>query len=691
MSNILVTGGAGYLGSTLVPALLAAGHRVTVLDNFLFRQTSLNHVCHDPNFEVVKGDIRVDSILAPLLKTADIVIPLAALVGAPMCSADPVGARTINHDAILMMLGKLSREQRVLMPTTNSAYGSGDANNFCTEETPLRPISLYAREKVAVEDALMQRENAISLRLATVFGMSPRMRVDLLVNDFVHRAVHDRFVVLFEADFKRNYIHVRDVARAFMHGIERFDSMRGGIYNVGLSDANVSKRELCQRIQAAGARLRLHGRTHRQGPGPAQLHRLQREARGHRLRNVGLAGRRHRRTGQGLHDAEEHGSRQRLNRTAPGMKILYVQHDMLVWASARQWSYTTHLAYVEGLRAAGHEVLVLFTSCWAMARRIVGDHRFDQVWINDVTHVLGQRPAWEAPPPLGEPDFAWLATLAPVRVGIVMETLHYDAADYAEVPELARRVPLMQRAVLPHVSHFAVVDENDVRHVENMGARAMWTPPHVPLRCFRSVGPTLDRPAVFIGSAYQRRAKYAQHPRLRELLEFRASAEHATPWPAMFDELNNPVRQAMLAEPYQQAAYGQFVDASQSVRSQLFELYLDGLSGSLASVNLPSFVKTYAGRVIESMALGLPVVSWRIPGRPQTARLFRDGEQILLFDDDDPDRLADQLERLRFEPGFASRMGAAALANAREHHTSEHRVAQILDWIRHGMLPRHWG
>ena len=247
--NILVTGGAGYLGSTMVPDLLQLGHRVTVLDSFMYKQASLNHVCHHPNFSVVKGDIRIEGVMAPLLKKADIVIPLAALVGAPMCSQDPVGATTVNHDAIALMLKLLSRQQWVLMPTTNSAYGTGDTNNFCTEVSPLNPISLYAKEKVGIEKELLQRDNAISFRLATVFGMSPRMRIDLLVNDFTYRAVHDRFVVLFESSFKRNYVHVRDVSRVFQHAIANFDKMKGQIYNVGLSDANVSKRELCERIQ----------------------------------------------------------------------------------------------------------------------------------------------------------------------------------------------------------------------------------------------------------------------------------------------------------------------------------------------------------------------------------------------------------------------------------------------------------
>jgi nucleoside-diphosphate-sugar epimerase len=247
--NILVTGGAGYLGSIVVPDLLAEGHKVTVLDNFMYGQNSLAQVCSDPNFTVVRGDVRIKDTVRPLLAKADIVIPLAALVGAPICARDPIGAETTNHDAVLAMINGLSPAQRVIMPTTNSAYGSGDNDNYCTEESPLNPMSKYAIDKVKIEKALMENANAISFRLATVFGMAPRMRCDLLVNDFTYRALHDRFVVLFESSFKRNYIHVRDVSRVFLHGIDNFDAMKGQIYNVGLSDANVSKKELCERIK----------------------------------------------------------------------------------------------------------------------------------------------------------------------------------------------------------------------------------------------------------------------------------------------------------------------------------------------------------------------------------------------------------------------------------------------------------
>lgn len=245
MANILITGGAGYIGSVLVPELLQDGHNVTVLDNFIFGQSSLNHVCYHPNFRVYRGDVRIEADMLPLMKEADIIIPLAAYVGAPFCDRDPIGATTTNKDAIFMMMKYLDKDQVVIMPTTNSAYGTG---NFCTEESPLNPISRYAIDKVEVEKVLMNHSNATSLRLATVFGMSPRMRIDLLVNDMTYRAVYDGFVVLFESHFKRNYIHVRDVVYAFKMAINQ-KTMRGQIYNVGLSSANVSKRELCDIIK----------------------------------------------------------------------------------------------------------------------------------------------------------------------------------------------------------------------------------------------------------------------------------------------------------------------------------------------------------------------------------------------------------------------------------------------------------
>ena len=247
--KILVTGGGGYIGSIFIPILLEKGYHVTAFDNFMYKQNSLNHVCYHDNFEIVRGDIRDQDALTPLLAEADCVIPLAALVGAPLCKKDPFTATAVNRDATIRLIKRLSPSQMVIMPTTNSAYGTGDQNNFCTEKTPLSPISQYAAEKVEVEQELMKLPNAISFRLATVFGMSPRMRTDLLVNDFVYRAVYDRSVLLFESHFKRNYIHVRDVARAFIHAIMHFNTMKGEIYNVGLSDANLSKKELCEKIQ----------------------------------------------------------------------------------------------------------------------------------------------------------------------------------------------------------------------------------------------------------------------------------------------------------------------------------------------------------------------------------------------------------------------------------------------------------
>ncbi|WP_413173116.1 NAD-dependent epimerase/dehydratase family protein [Anabaena azotica] len=247
--KILITGGAGYIGSVLTPTLLSQGYEVTVLDNFIFHQHSLADCCHYDGFQIVRGDCREEDTIKTLLKDADVIIPLAALVGAPLCKNDKIGTQTINSDAVKMLCRLASKEQRILMPVTNSGYGIGEAGKYCTEDSPLRPISLYGVTKVEAEKAVLERENSITFRLATVFGMSPRMRVDLLVNDFVYRALHDRAVVIFEGHFKRNYIHIRDVAKVFLHGIKNFETMKSKPYNVGLDDANLSKLELCAEIK----------------------------------------------------------------------------------------------------------------------------------------------------------------------------------------------------------------------------------------------------------------------------------------------------------------------------------------------------------------------------------------------------------------------------------------------------------
>jgi len=247
--NILVTGAAGYLGSIMVPGLLEQGHEVTALDNFMYNQASLLDCCYRSKLEVVRGDVRDRTLVSELLKKADVVIPLACFTGAPLCSKDPAGARSVNLDAIKLLTELCSRNQTIIFPTTNSGYGIGKDGILCTEETPLNPISIYGKLKAEAEKIVLDFGNSITLRLATVFGISPRMRLDLLVNDFTYRAVNDRFLVLFEAHFKRNYIHVRDISKAFIHCINNFNSMKGEAYNVGLSDANLSKLELCVEIR----------------------------------------------------------------------------------------------------------------------------------------------------------------------------------------------------------------------------------------------------------------------------------------------------------------------------------------------------------------------------------------------------------------------------------------------------------
>lgn len=245
----LLLGGAGYIGSILTEFLLREKYKVTVLDNFMYEQNTLASYCSNNFFSIIKEDIRNISNLKKIIKDYDLIIPLAALVGAPLCNFKKEEAESINLKAQLNLFKIISKNQIIIMPTTNSAYGKGDINNFCDENSKLNPLSTYAKHKVEVEKELLQRENVISFRLATVFGMSPRMRLDLLVNDFVYRAVKDKYIILFEANFKRNYIHIRDVCRAFIHGIKNFDKMKSNIFNIGLSDANISKKELCDQIK----------------------------------------------------------------------------------------------------------------------------------------------------------------------------------------------------------------------------------------------------------------------------------------------------------------------------------------------------------------------------------------------------------------------------------------------------------
>ena len=250
MLDILVTGGAGYIGSVLVPLLLSKGCKVTVLDNLFYNQSPLLDCCVNPNFTMINADARNENAVREAMKGKDYIIPLAALAGFPICDKEACSAYSINLDAIKMILRLRENGQRIIFPCTNSGYGLGEGEKFCTENSPIKPISIYGKSKVEAEAAVLAESGTTAFRFATLFGASPRMRTDLLVNDFVYRAVFDRTLVVFEGSFKRNYLHVRDAANAFWFAIENFEKMEGGTHNCGLSDSNLSKIELCEKIKA---------------------------------------------------------------------------------------------------------------------------------------------------------------------------------------------------------------------------------------------------------------------------------------------------------------------------------------------------------------------------------------------------------------------------------------------------------
>lgn len=247
MKKVLITGGAGYLGSVLTEVLLNKGYQVTAIDNLIYKQTSVAPFTYNKNFKFVLGDVRDESVLKPLVESHDIIIPLAAIVGMPACKANPQAAIDINYYQVKNITEWVTKDQMVMVPNTNSQYGS--STEVITEESSFKPLSLYAETKCDAEKAVLDSGNGIAMRLATVFGMSYRMRMDLLVNDFVYKALTDGTLVLFESHFVRNYIHVRDIANTFLFMIENYDKCNNNAFNVGLTEANCTKLELAQTIK----------------------------------------------------------------------------------------------------------------------------------------------------------------------------------------------------------------------------------------------------------------------------------------------------------------------------------------------------------------------------------------------------------------------------------------------------------
>ena len=250
MQNILVTGGAGYIGNVLIRNLLKKDFKVTVFDNFYYNQfNSILDLVSSKNLNIIENDVRNTKDLLNQVKLNDIVIPLAGIVGAPACSRNEKLATEVNTVQIKEISKNLSKDQIVILPVTNSGYGIGKEGIYCDEKSPLNPISHYGKTKVEAEKYIVDKNNFVSMRLATVFGVSGRMRTDLLVNDFVYKAYNEKSLILFESHFKRNYIHIQDISDAIIKILSDFNNFKNEIYNVGINEANLSKKELAYKIK----------------------------------------------------------------------------------------------------------------------------------------------------------------------------------------------------------------------------------------------------------------------------------------------------------------------------------------------------------------------------------------------------------------------------------------------------------
>jgi len=257
MKKILITGGAGYIGSMLSTELVLQGYRVTVIDKLKYEKSSLDHLYYHKNFSFINSDVRNEKILRENIKKHEFIIPLAALVGAPLCEKFKKDAITTNLEAIKLILKNLNKKKKIIYLTTNSGYGIGEKNKFCNESSPLKPISLYGQTKCDAENEVRKFKNSISFRLATVFGSSFRMRSDLLVNNFVQRAVNENYIDIFEPKFRRNFIHIRDVVRGIVFSIKNFNRLKSNVYNLGLSSANITKIDLAKKIKKQLKKLKI--------------------------------------------------------------------------------------------------------------------------------------------------------------------------------------------------------------------------------------------------------------------------------------------------------------------------------------------------------------------------------------------------------------------------------------------------